>query len=263
MEDVQVPVAGKVKREYLIVGGAVVAFFLYRQWKGNGAAAADAAPVADPATGSTATGSDYVNPDPTGPVAPPVNNVTGDVIPTTDAEWTSASVNALSATGFDPQSASVALAKYLSGQYVTLDEQVMIRTAWAFQGHPPQHPQLAMVTTPPGGTAAPTTPTPTPSPAPSGPLAAPGGFSGRITGGTADLWWHPVTGAKEYRVYSRGGGTSKSISAGWAFFASTNGTSVQHGGMIKGRWYEFSVRAVDSGGNLGTPVVAGLWLQAK
>ncbi len=184
-DTVNVPFLGDQKKEYLLAGGAVaLGYLVYRRYKGGGATSAvggatatstglgtfagyDAtgAPVYTNAAGQTVdangnpdtvvtpvgVGGGYSNP---APITVSGTQDTGaGSAPTTDQAWTAAVVQDLTGLAYDPQAVSAAVALYLGSQPLDTTQQLMIRTAWAYEGRPPQHPQLPIVPvqSPPGG----------------------------------------------------------------------------------------------------------------
>lgn len=179
-DTVNVPFLGDQKKEYLIAGGAVaIGYLVYRRFKGASASAATGAagatatstglgtfagydatgaPVYTNAAGATVDangnpdtvvtpvgvgGSGYSNP---APITVSGTQDTGaGSAPTTDQAWTQAVVQDLTGLAYDPQAVSTAIALYLNSQPLDTTQQMMIRTAWAYEGRPPQHPNLPIV----------------------------------------------------------------------------------------------------------------------
>lgn len=187
---VNVPFFGQQRKEYLIAGGAVAAGYLgYKAWKKRGAASAPAATTAAGAAGGTAGMGTFVGYDATG--APVYENASGQDVdangnpdtvvtpvgttggyqnpapitvsgaqgggagssPQTDEAWTQAVEADLTGIGYDPQTVATALAQYLASQPLTSAQITIIRTAWAYEGRPPQHPSLPTIAqqNPPSG----------------------------------------------------------------------------------------------------------------
>ncbi len=134
-DQIEVPAIGRVDRKYLYGAIALVVGIVGYAWWNR--SRAEATTVVDPATGSEdpATGGAYVNPR---PVTSTVDQ-TGDVIDT-NAEWTQAVTARLSTMFYDSQFIATTLGRYLGRQPLTADEADLIRTAWAFEGKPPDGP---------------------------------------------------------------------------------------------------------------------------
>jgi hypothetical protein len=133
--------------------------------------------IATPLGSPTGATNGYVNPAPSGAVGLPATGVA----PTTDEQWTAAVQQDLEGIGYDPQVVATAIANYLASQSLTAAQVTIIRTAWAYEGRPPQHPNLPIVqstgTTPPpsgnpGGPIQGGNP-PTPTPKPPAPVPVP------------------------------------------------------------------------------------------
>lgn len=129
---------------------AIVAFAYYRAR--NSAAPTVVDPSVDPAglIGDPAGGGSFVNPAPSGAVPDP----TVQAAPRTNAEWSQRVTEAL-AFSFDGAMIQTVLGKYLDRQGLTTSEQLLIRTAWAFEGRPPEGTYPIV----PATTSTPTTPT--------------------------------------------------------------------------------------------------------
>lgn len=181
---VNVPFFGDQRKEYLLAGGVVAGgYLIWRVVKkrssavasagntGAGAAAgmgtfvgydATGAPVYENASGQdvdangnpdtlvtpvgTAGGGGYSNPAPI-TVSGPQGGGAGSA-PQTDQAWTAAVEQDLTGIGYDPQAVATALAQYLASQPLTSAQVTIIRTAWAYEGRPPQHPALPIVQQP-------------------------------------------------------------------------------------------------------------------
>lgn len=171
-ETVKLPQIGKVDKKYVYAGIAVVIGIAgYAYWKRNAGTSDEGGidPNAiDPLTGLPYSssigggGGSYVNPAPT--TTEPIIDLTGDTIKT-NQEWAVAVTTKLGEIGYESGYVAIILGKYLSSQQVTKEEAELIRTAWAYFGHPPEDRQIILVPTAPPPAPAPT-PTPTPTPAP-------------------------------------------------------------------------------------------------
>ena len=185
---VNVPFLGNQRKEYLIAGGVVAVGYLV--WKRRSAAKSSAAAGAASTAAPGATGpGTFVGYDATG--APVYQNAQGQDVdangnpdtlvtpvgtagggafvnpapitvsgaqgggagsaPQTDQAWTSAVEQDLTGIGYDPQAVATALAQYLASQPLDSNQVTIIRTAWAYEGRPPQHPSLPIVQQQSGG----------------------------------------------------------------------------------------------------------------
>lgn len=152
-EQIEVPAIGKVDRKYVYGAVALVAGIVgYAWWTRSRSEAAVV--TTDPTTGSEdpATGGAYVNPR---PVTSTVDQ-TGDAIDT-NPEWTAAVTARLSTMFYDSQFIATTLGKYLSRQPLTTDEADLVRTAWAFEGKPPEGPDSFTLTNTGGNSSIPET----------------------------------------------------------------------------------------------------------
>lgn len=160
MPDVQVPGVGQVPRKYALMGGAVVGgIAIYAYWKHRGSASSTATTpstvdpnAVDPLTGLTygaeqsaglSASGNYVNPNPNASGSN-TQNTTGV---TTNSQWTQAVVEALGNLGYDTTFVSTTLGKYLDKVALSQDEASLVRTAWAYEGYPPQGPNSFTLTT--------------------------------------------------------------------------------------------------------------------
>jgi hypothetical protein len=135
MPTITVPGVGAVERQWVYVGGALVAGIVgYSWWTRQ----TDAVPAVDQTATENETEQgevDYENPAPSKST---VIDLTSGI--TTSTEWTSAVTDSLSNIGYDPATVSVILGKYLSSQQLTETEAAIVRTAWAYAGKPPGGP---------------------------------------------------------------------------------------------------------------------------
>lgn len=158
-ETIKIPGLGPMPRTQVIVGASVTAGIIaYAWWRASLASAGPS--VVDPAVDSGGLGGDgpggggYDNPAPGAPVPDP----TAGTAPRTNAEWSARVSEALAFT-FDPGLIQTTVGKYLNRQPLVTSEQLLIRTAWAYVGRPPEGDVPIIPATS-------TTPTPTPTPAP-------------------------------------------------------------------------------------------------
>lgn len=164
MADVELPGIGRVNRQWVVAGGAVVITIVgVAWWRSRSSGQVEVVP--DSTTGSDTGSNEYSNPN-------PVYSDSGTsalLAPTTDAEWAQRVTDKL--TWFEPGYLSAILGKYLARQTLTTAEAEVVRTAWAYLGHPPGNQQILPVTT--ASTPGTTTPDPAPvTPAPVTPVPA-------------------------------------------------------------------------------------------
>lgn len=187
-DEVKVPGVGEQNKKVVqVVVGAAAVFVAWRWYAARKASAAAATAAAGPSplpvdtsnTGAAQGGVGYQNP------GGPLGGGTGSSATglSTNAAWTQKVEGDLANLGFDAQAVSLALGLYLSGQPLTLDQQNIVRTAWAYEGKPPESTNLAIIPAqnnpsppPPPPPPAPTpepAPNPEPTPAPPPPAPAP------------------------------------------------------------------------------------------
>lgn len=177
---VNLPFVGTQRKEYLTVGVIFAGGYVIYRWRKAKTAAASA-PAASTAgltpAGQDASGNEvyydaagglvdasgnpdtlassvnpggsatYTNPAPIGAV----QTTPAGGGPQTDEQWTSAVEQDLEGLGYDPQTVATAVAQYLASQPLSSNQVLIIRTAFAWEGHPPQHPNLPIVTGTGGG----------------------------------------------------------------------------------------------------------------
>lgn len=231
-EELDVPVIGPTDKRWVIGGAAVVAVLVaYAWWKHQqDQAAAAAAPVVDPSTGSQ-TGSDaYVNPN---PVVDQPPGTTDAIL--TDQQWTQAVLSDLENVGYDPGFITDTIGKYLASQPLTADEIKLIRDAWAYEGHPPEHPNLDVRQGGSGTTGVP--------PAPTGLAQGDQSATGAL------LYWNASPGATSYNLYHADGS---------AMNRGLTGTSFWINGMKHGGNYAYQLTAVNSAGESAKSAVVHL-----
>jgi Fibronectin type III domain. len=186
-----IPVAGKVPKKVVVIGGAVAAGVVGLAWwrRSRSLSEETAPPVADPRTGSDLPSDAFENPgsiDTTAPEEAPR-------APRTDQEWSQRVVEVLN--WYEPGFVSSTVGKYLGGQILTSDEAGMVREAWALVGRPP------------GGQMIRTSPTPTsPAPAPKQEeMRAPAGLRAtKVTRSSVALDWSSMAGPLGYTVWVNG-----------------------------------------------------------
>lgn len=240
-DEVNVPGAGPVKRQYVIVGVSLVGGILvYAYWKrARSAGPAGVVPAAPadagaPVGGSTTPGLINQSATPPDPSTMP---------PATAAEWTRRAIDYMQSIGYDPQLVAGVLGKYLARQPLTPQEQDIVRTVEGVMGKPPggQYAIIPVPNPPAGGG--------TPPPPPSGggtPPAAPGGVGGLHGTGTGTDWisaaWDAVAGATGYHVI-------ESSPYGRTDHGITGATSWRGGGLAAPDTdHRITVRAVNAAG---------------
>lgn len=133
-EEINVPGAGPVKKQWVMVGGAVVigivGYAYFKRARSGGPAtpvAVDPAAV-DPAGGSTTPGisnGTATPPDPSN--LPPADNAT----------WTQRAIEYMQGIGYDPQLVAGVLGKYLAHVPLVPSEQDIVRTVEGVMSRPP------------------------------------------------------------------------------------------------------------------------------
>ena len=244
-ESAELPGLGQVDKKWVYAGLAVVAGIVGYAWiKNRQSSSAAAVPVVDTTTGTVGGAGGFVNP---APVFTAPSTSTAPSPPTTNTDWVNRVTNDLSNQGYDPQFVGTTLGLYLSHQPLTSDQASLVRTAWAYEGYPPENPGLAIVT---GGSTTGGAGTPAP----------PSGFSARATSkSTVDVWWTPESGVTNYTVQrmdaTPGGG--QLFSGSWNTVATTTGAAVTVSGLQPNTNYQFRVYATNGSGD-GNPTAP--WL---
>jgi hypothetical protein len=157
---VKVPGLGQTPRKYVWAGAAAVAGVAGYAWlrAGSSGGGAVVEPGVDSAglSGDLAGGDSYSNPAPGGAVPDP----TAGAAPRTNSEWTQRVTDDLVNVGYDITMIAATLGKYLDRKPLSTAEADIVRTAWAYEGRPPEGTfSIVPATTP-------TTGTPTTLPAP-------------------------------------------------------------------------------------------------
>jgi hypothetical protein len=129
---VKIPGDGQIKKQWLLVGGALVIGIVGYAWWHAGRA--DAAPSDETLTEQP---SDLGPADVTSVSSGGGVTDTGAVFITTNDQWTRAAVAALVDLGYDAIQVTDALGKYLAGQQLTLQEATWVQAAVALVGKPP------------------------------------------------------------------------------------------------------------------------------
>jgi len=222
---VEVPAVGRVKKQYVIAGVAVVAGIVgYAYWR------AAQTPVDYPAYTEEDVRADGIADTPSGSAGGSANSggasTDNSTSPDTDAEWVQMATEAL-AGSFELSGVQTALGRYITRQSVTAAQEDIIRAAIGAMGYPPGG-QYSIIT----GTGA------NPSA-----LTEPKNLKiGAKTATSVALTWSPVASASGYRVYRSGvpGNVGQSVD-----------TTITIGGLTPGKEYTFHVRAQDSSGKTG------------
>lgn len=160
-DEVHLPGGTEASKKWLIWGGSAAGLYVMYRWyaarKASAAAAAagpSALPVDTSNIGAAQGNTGFSNPDPgAGP-----SSVNSTAV-TTNAQWATKVEQDLVNMGYDPQALATSIGLYLSSQPLTLDQQNMVRVAWAMDGKPPESSNLPIIPaqTPPtgGGTTTP------------------------------------------------------------------------------------------------------------
>jgi hypothetical protein len=145
MAEVKVPGVGAVDQKWVYGGAALVmGIVVYAWFKRSQASAVAEVPVQAPVD-------EFDNPNPVRSVV----DLTNPEEIRTNTQWTAKVTAELGNLGFDSTYLATILGKYLGRQALTLEEQAVIRVAWAYAGKPPEGPD-SFVT---GGTEGPGLPT--------------------------------------------------------------------------------------------------------
>lgn len=132
-EQVTLPGVGPVDKKWLYVGGALVVGIVgYAWWQRS----TQAAPVVDDGLAQGAPVDEYTNPR---PVQSVIDTTNPDEI-RTNTQWTASVTEKLGNLGYDSTYLGTILGKYLGRQPLNVEEQAVIRTAWAYAGKPPEGP---------------------------------------------------------------------------------------------------------------------------
>lgn len=234
-DTIDIPHVGTVKKQQVIVIGAVAAGVVgYAWWRYRSAPAdtgeAEVAPEPeDPYEGLTDGGFGTG-----GPVSgyDDRSSDTGTTAPLTNDQW-SVLVKERLADSYEPAAISGAIGRYLGRQPLSTADQTIVRAAIAVAGYPPVG-SYSIIT---GGD--------------SELKVAPSGLKGTATATTVTLTWQPVPGAVRYRVYRDG--VTQNVGA-------SNDTTAQVGGLDPGKSYRFKVAAVSAADKTGPP---SSWITVK
>lgn len=221
----EVPAVGRVKKQYVVAGVAVVAGIVgYAYWR------AAQAPTDFPAYTDEDVMTDGITDTAGGSAGGSANSggssTDNSTTPDTDSEWVQFATEAL-AGSFDLSAVQTALGRYITHQTVTSAQEDIIRAAIGAMGYPPggQYPIKT------GGGATPSA------------LIEPKGLKiGAKTATSVALSWGAVPSAAGYRVYR----SDVPVNVGQSV-----DTNITIGGLTPGRTYTFHVRAQDSTGKTG------------
>lgn len=214
---VAVPAVGRVKKQYVYVGGAVVVGVVgYAYWRRSAAVPADIPAYTEEdvaADGVTATGG--------GAAGAPANSggrvTDSSTSPDSDNEWVQQASEALAGV-YDEGALSVALGRYITHEGLTAPQKEMVQAAIGRVGYPP-------------GGHYPLTSDMSPSPSTFG---EPRDLKATSTATTAvALSWSPVSGASGYHVFRSDVG----------IIGDASGTTFTAKGLEPNRSYTFTVAA--------------------
>ncbi|MER6059475.1 fibronectin type III domain-containing protein [Streptomyces albidoflavus] len=225
-KSVTLPGIGKVKRQHVLIGAALVAGIVGYAWWRNGQAGYEDVP----AYTDEDVQADGVTLTPGGAAGGSANSGGGSHndggVPATDAEWVRAAVELVS-SGFDVGAVQAALGRYITRQPLDAQQESIVRAAIGALGYPP-------------GGAYPIDKVPTPTPSA---LTEPKGLKQTASTATSvTIAWTPVAGANGYRIYRSG--VSQNVGHSMDALALV-------GGLEPGTSYKFTVRALDAAGKTG------------
>lgn len=190
---VDVPVAGRMKKVYILVPAVAAAGYVGWRWyqARQDAASADTSTSDGIYTtpdqsemGLSTAGGTY---DPTGNTGTTTTDTTGDTI-STNAQWTQKAVELLGNAGYDSATVYGALGDFLARRSLTSTEATIARAALAAAGQPPQNGPFSVIEQASTG---------------NGNLAAPADLRALHPATTSQisLQWNAVPGALHYRIY--------------------------------------------------------------
>lgn len=229
--DVQVPVAGKIKKRYIAIPAVLAAGYVGFRWYQASQDSADAA--ADPAStglyssddlsdyGLSTTGGATTVTGNTGNTTTDANAIG------TNAEWANLATEKLGNMGYDQIAVGNALGEFLARRALDKTEATIARAAIAQAGQPPVGGPYSVLEEAGAGT---------------GTLAAPTNLKlVSATSTSVSMTWDKVNGAGGYRVY-RGTGENIGMSLDNKFTAT---------GLNSGSSFPFSVSAFGTTGKVG------------
>jgi hypothetical protein len=233
---VNVPMAGRVKKRYLMIpAGAALAFVAYRWYQSRQDAASADASTSD-GTYSTPDLTDYGQSTTGGQTT--VTGNTGNVVTdgtnglATNADWTNKAIELLTNQGYDGATVAAALGDFLAHLTLTKAEATIARAALAVAGQPPVGgPYSVKEEATTGG---------------SGTLAAPGHLRAwdKTTDTQVGMQWDQVHGAAHYRIYRSDLGDEP--------IGDSLDTMFRAQGLTPNHTYHFYVRAMSTTGKLGS-----------
>lgn len=232
--EVKLPALGGVNKKVLIgvgvAGAGYIGYRYYQNYKANQDATATADTPGFDDTSQTLPVVDGGS-DISGTSNGETDTTVDGTEPTTNAAWTQEAEMYLEESGYDAQSVSEALGKYITSQPLTSAEQSIVSSAIAVAGYPP----VGNISIIPGGDATLTT-------APTGVKVL------GTTDTTVTVQFSQVPGAAYYRGYRNGVGTNVS---------SNTVSPMLFAGLEPNTSYTFKIAAVTSGNAVG-PQSAGV-----
>lgn len=232
--DVKLPVAGKVKKRYVLVpAGLALAYVTYRWYQSN--QAAKDAPAASDGTYtsdltdmglSTTGGATNV----TGNNGSTVTDGTSPNAIDTNSEWTNEAVQLLGNAGYDSATVYAALGEFLARRALDKTEASIARAAIAAAGQPPVGGPFSVLEE--AGTS-------------TGTLAAPTNVRAwnGVTATRVGLQWDAVHGASHYRIYRTDQGDEP--------MGDSLDTKFNVNGLQPNTSHSYYVRALSTTGKLG------------
>lgn len=218
----------------VVAGGLGIAWYVNKN-AGSSPAPQSGDGLTDP--GSGAGGGQFLD-------SPPQTNPPAASGYETNDQWARAAILFLLSEGKNPNTATLAISRYIAEQPLNNEENALVGLAIGKLGPPPFLP-INPPDQPPSTTPPPTTIPPPPSTTPPAALTAPGNLRTWGNGPSAltvPLKWDKVNKAAYYRVYRKG--------VAFNVGASTD-TQTTIGGLRPGTSYTFHVRAVSAAGKLG------------
>lgn len=274
-DTVKLPGMGNVKKQYVYIGGALIAgiagYAWWRYLQAGGSASADVAVGDTTGTDGTTDTTDYYGTDSmalapydtsaldyaygsdyAGSLSPyeyygtDINGSTYVQPPSTNYEWTQAAISVLSEYGTDTSPASSAISKFILNECLTSAEADIVRQAVASLGNPPQGLHNIIICPASGGGST-TTP-------PSSAMKTSHVSGLKVTKrgkSYISLDWSPVTGAAGYTIWVNG-----------ARKTTTRFSNYSIAGLSKNKNYRITVAAIDSQ-NKYAPGTTGTTINAK
>jgi hypothetical protein len=231
---VDLPVAGKIKKAYVMVpAGMALAYVTYRWYQARQDAAA-AEPTASDGTYTTPDQSEYGmsttggETTVTGNTGSTVTDGTGGLA--TNADWANKAVELLTNQGYDGKTVQAALGEFLARRALDKSEASIARAALAVAGQPPVGGPFSVIEEASTGT---------------GTLPAPAhlGAWDKPTDTQIGIQWSAVHGASHYRIYRSDLGDEP--------IGDSMDTKFHARGLTPDHSYTFSVAAVSTTGKIG------------